>query len=87
MASHIMLTGKYVLWPLTLGLGAMRAALGAVLWRAVALAASFLLVISHRAVGLMVVLCASVIAITAWYYPVLLARTFATRCQAAEVRE
>jgi O-antigen/teichoic acid export membrane protein len=63
-------------WPIALGLGAMRAASGAVFWRAVAFAASIPLVISHGAVGVMVALCASVIAITAWYYPVLFARTF-----------
>jgi hypothetical protein len=74
-------------WPLALGLGAMRAASGAVFGRAVAFAASVPLVISNGDVGLMVALCTSVIAITAWYYPVLLARTFAARCQGAEVRE
>ena len=74
-------------WPMALGLGAMRAASGAVFWRAVAFAASVPFVISNGDAGLMVALCTSVIAITAWYYPVLLARTFAARCQAAEVSE
>jgi O-antigen/teichoic acid export membrane protein len=81
----LLATWEYVHWPLALGLGAMRAASGMVFLRAVAFAASVPLVISHGAVGLMVSLCASVIAITAWYYPLLLARTLAVRCQLAEV--
>jgi O-antigen/teichoic acid export membrane protein len=74
-------------WPMALGLGAMRAASGAVFWRAVAFAASVPLVISHGDVWLMVALCTSVIATTAWYYPVLLARTLAARCQGTEIRK
>ena len=78
---------EYVHWPLALGLGAMRAASGAVFLRAVAFAASVPLVISHGAVGLMVALCTSVIAITAWYYPVLLAQLLLAQRQGTEVRE
>lgn len=74
-------------WPMALGLGANRAASGAVFWRAVAFAASVPLVISHGAVGLLVTLCTSVIATTAWYCPALLARTFDARRQATEIRE
>ena len=74
-------------WPLALGLGAMRAASGAVFLRAVAFAASVPLAISYGDAGLMIVLCISVIAITAWYYPLLLARTFAVRLQRSESRE
>ena len=74
-------------WPMALGLGQMRAASGAVFWRGVAFAASVPLVISHGPVGLMVTLCTSVIAITAWYYPALLARTFDARRQATDIRE
>jgi hypothetical protein len=76
-------------WPMALGLGAMRAASGAVFWRAVAFAASVPLVISSgdADAGLMGALCISVIATTAWYYPVLLARTFAARWQGEEIRE
>jgi O-antigen/teichoic acid export membrane protein len=74
-------------WPIALGLGAMRAASNAVFWRAVAFAASVPLVISHGAAGLMAALCTSVIAITAWYYPVLLARTFPAQRQTVEVQE
>jgi O-antigen/teichoic acid export membrane protein len=74
-------------WPLALGLGAMRAASGAMFWRAVAFAASVPLVISHGDARLMVALCTSVIAITAWYFPVLLARTFAAQSEATEVRK
>jgi hypothetical protein len=72
-------------WPLALGLGAMRAASGAVFWRAVAFAASVPLVISNGDSGVMVALCTSVIAITAWYYPVLLTRALAARCHGTEV--
>lgn len=72
-------------WPMALGLGAMRAASGAVFCRAVVFAASVPLVISHGAVSLMLALCASVIAITAWYYPVLVARSFAARRQGTEI--
>lgn len=61
-------------WPMALGLGAIRAASGAVFWRAAGFAASVPLVISHGAVSLMVALCASVVAVTAWYHPVLLAK-------------
>lgn len=70
-----------VYWPMALGLGAMRAASGAVFWRAAAFAASVPLVISHGDAGLMVALCTSVIAVTAWYYPVLLARSLAAQCK------
>ena len=73
-------------WPLALGLGAIRAASGAVFCRAFAFAASVPLVISHGDAGLMVALCTSVIAITAWYYPVLVGQTFAARCQGTEAR-
>ena len=87
------LGGLYVLlamwesvhWPLALGLGAMRAASGALFWRAVAFATSVPFVISNGDAGLMVALCTSVIVITAWYYPILLASTFAARCQPKEV--
>jgi len=75
----LLATWEYVHWPLALGLGAMRAASGLVFWRAVAFAVSVPLVISHGTVGLMVALCTSVIAISGWVYPVLLARTFAAR--------
>jgi hypothetical protein len=65
----------------------MRAASGAVFWRAVAFATAVPLVTSNGDAGLMVALCISVIATTAWYYPVLLARTFAARWQGEEIRE
>jgi O-antigen/teichoic acid export membrane protein len=74
-------------WPVVLGLGVMRAASGAVFWRAVAFATSVPLVISHGAVGLMAALCASVVAITAWYLPVLLTLTLAARCQGRVIRQ
>ena len=70
----LLVTWENVHWPLALGLGAMRAASGAVFWRACAFAVSVPLAISHGNAGLMVALCTSVIAITAWYYPVLLTR-------------
>ena len=73
-------------WPLALGLGAMRAASGAVFWRTVAFAASVPLVISRGEVGLMASLCTSVIAISAWYFPVLLARTSAAQAENTQVR-
>lgn len=74
-------------WPMALGLGAMRPASGAAFWRALAFAASVPLLISHGGAALMASLCTSVIATTAWYYPVLVARTFAARCQGTEARE
>lgn len=83
----LLATWENVHWPLALGLGAMRAASGAAFWRAAAFGVSVPLVISHGGAGLMVALCTSVIAITAWFYPVLLARTFAARCRSTEVRE
>jgi O-antigen/teichoic acid export membrane protein len=75
----LLATWEYVHWPLALGLGAMRAASGLTFWRAAAFAASVPLAISHGTVGLMVALCTSVLAISAWIYPLLLARTFAAR--------
>ena len=83
----LLVTWENVHWPLALGLGAMRAASAAVFWRAVAFAASVPLVTSRGEVGLMVALCGSVVAVTAWYYPVLVAQTFVARCQGAEVQE
>jgi O-antigen/teichoic acid export membrane protein len=89
------LGGSYILlamwenvhWPMALGLGAMRAASGAVFWRAAAFAVSVPFVMSKGDTGLMVALCASVIAITAWYIPVLLPRTLVAGCQLAAVRK
>jgi len=72
-------TWEYVHWTLALGLGAMRTASGILFWRAVAFAVSVPMVISYGTVGLMVALCISVVATSAWLYPVLLARTFAAR--------
>jgi O-antigen/teichoic acid export membrane protein len=75
----LLATWEYVHWPLALGLGAMRAASGLVFWRAVAFAVSVPLVTSYGTVGLMVALSISILAISGWIYPVLLARTFAAR--------
>jgi O-antigen/teichoic acid export membrane protein len=78
----LLATWEYVHWPLALGLGAMRTASGLVFWRAVAFAVSVPLVISYGTTGLMAALCTSVIAISAWLYPVLLARIVAARMPA-----
>jgi O-antigen/teichoic acid export membrane protein len=83
----LLATWEYVHWPLALGLGAMRAASGLVFWRAVAFAASVPLLISYGTVGLMLALCTSVLAISAWLYPLLLARTFAARMPQHESSE
>ena len=74
-------------WPLALGLGAMRAASGAVFCRAVAFAIAVPLLISHGGAGVAAALCTSVITLTAWYQPVLLARTFAARCGGTKPQE
>jgi O-antigen/teichoic acid export membrane protein len=72
-------------WPLALGLGAMRPASSAVFWRAIAFAVSVPLVISYGAPGLMVALSVSVIALTAWYYPVLLGRVLVRQRMIKEI--
>ncbi len=83
----LLTTWENVHWPMALGLGAMRAASAALFWRAVLFAASVPLVVSKGDPGLLVALCTSVIAITAWYYPVLLARILRARCQGTKIRE
>ncbi len=69
-------------WPIALGLGAIRAASGALFWRTFAFAISVPLLIPYGEVGLMAALCASVMALTLWYYPMLLARSAETIAQA-----
>jgi O-antigen/teichoic acid export membrane protein len=77
------LAGAYVLlamwefihWPFTLGMGALRAVSEAQLGRSVLFAASVPLAILYGDLGLITALCASVIFTTAWYYPLLLARS------------
>ena len=64
---------EYVHWPITLGLGAMRPASRLIFLRACAFAAFVPLAARHGQVGVMVLLCSSVILITAWSYPRLLA--------------
>jgi O-antigen/teichoic acid export membrane protein len=86
--SYLLLaTWEYVHWPLALGLGAMRPASGVVFWRAVAFAVSVPFVISYGPSGLMIALCASILAITAWFYPVLLERTAHARRREFAVQE
>ncbi len=65
---------EYLHWPLALGLGAMRPASHLVFLRAAILAAFVPLAVRYGQVGVMVLLCASVIFVTAWTYPLLLAR-------------
>lgn len=66
---------EFIHWPFTLGLGALRVASGAQLCRSAVFGAAVPFVVVHGALGLMVALCASVIFTTAWYYPLLLARS------------
>jgi O-antigen/teichoic acid export membrane protein len=65
---------EYVHWPLALGLGAMRSASHLVFLRAAILAAFVPLAARYGQVGILVLFCASVILVTAWSYPMLLAR-------------
>jgi hypothetical protein len=65
---------EYVHWPLTLGLGAMRPASHLVFLRAAIFAAFVPSAVRYGQVGIMALLCASVILITAWSYPRLLTR-------------
>ena len=65
---------EYVHWPLTLGLGAMRAASQLVFLRAAIFAAFVPFAARYGQVGIMALLCASVTFITAWSYPQLLTR-------------
>jgi O-antigen/teichoic acid export membrane protein len=65
---------EYVYWPLALGLGAMRPASHLVFLRAAILAAFVPLAARYGQVGITVLLCASVIFVTAWIYPLLLTR-------------
>jgi O-antigen/teichoic acid export membrane protein len=76
------LAGTYLLlaswevvhWPLSLGLGAMRPASQLVLLRAVVFAACVPLATRYGQAGVLALLCASVILITSWSCPRLLAR-------------
>jgi O-antigen/teichoic acid export membrane protein len=70
----LLATWEYVHWPLTLGLGAMRSASHLVFLRAASFAAFVPFAARYGQVGIMALLCASVILITAWSYPRLLAR-------------
>jgi len=70
----LLATWEYVHWPLTLGLGAMRAASHLVFLRAASFAVFVPFAARYGQVGIMVLLCASVILITAWSYPRLLTR-------------
>jgi O-antigen/teichoic acid export membrane protein len=65
---------EYVHWPLSLGLGAMRAASHLVLLRAAAFAAFVPIAARYGQVGIMVLLCASFLVVSAWCYPLLLSR-------------
>lgn len=70
----LLATWEYVHWPLSLGLGAMRPASHLVLLRAAVFATFVPFATRYGPVGIMVLLCVSVILITAWSYPRLLAR-------------
>ena len=70
----LLATWEYVHWPLTLGLGAMRPASHLVLLRAAVFSAFVPFATRYGQVGVMALLCASVIFITAWSYPLLLTR-------------
>jgi O-antigen/teichoic acid export membrane protein len=70
----LLATWEYVHWPLALGLGAMRVASATMFWRAVTVAVAVPLVAHHGLAGIMAVFCISVVASTAWFYPMLVAR-------------
>jgi hypothetical protein len=63
---------EYVHWPLTLGCGAMRSASHLMFLRAAIFAVFVPFATRYGQVGIMVLLCASVILITSWSYPRLL---------------
>jgi len=63
---------EYIHWPLCLGLGAMRSASNLVLARAVVFAALLPWAVRYGPVGVLVLLCTSVILISSWTYPFLL---------------
>jgi len=69
----LLATWEYVHWPLCLGLGAMRPASHLVFLRATIVAAFVPFAARYGQVGIVASLCASVILITAWSYPRLLA--------------
>ena len=81
----LLATWEYVHWPLTLGLGAMRSASHLIFLRAAIFAALVPFGARYGQVGLMALLCASVILTTAWAYPRLLLHCVAFeqhRCRA-----
>ena len=63
---------EYIHWPLSLGLGAMRSASNLVLARAVIFAALMPWAVRYGPVGVIGLLCASVVLISSWTYPILL---------------
>jgi O-antigen/teichoic acid export membrane protein len=76
----LLATWEYVHWPLTLGLGAMRPASHLVFLRAATFAAFVPFAARYGLLGIMVLLCASVILITSWSYPRLLSCAMKRAC-------
>lgn len=76
----LLATWEYVHWPLSLGLGAMQSASHLVLLRAAVFAAFVPFAIRYGQVGIMALLCASVLSITAWSYPRLLSCALKRAC-------
>jgi len=70
----LLATWEFVHWPLSLGLGAMRPASHLVLLRAAAFAVCVPFATRYGQVGVLALLCASVIFISAWSFPRLLTR-------------
>ena len=69
---------EYVHWPLTLGLGRMRAASNLMFLRTAVFALLVPFAARYGQVGVMALLCASVAFVTAWRFPQLLSRAFET---------
>jgi hypothetical protein len=70
----LLATWEYVHWSLSLGFGAMRPASHLVFLRAALFAAFVPFAAQYGQVGIMALLCASVILVTAWSFPRLLTR-------------
>jgi O-antigen/teichoic acid export membrane protein len=65
---------EYVHWPLALGIGAMKSASNLVFLRALAFTIATPLAVRFGQPGIMLSLCASILLISAWSYPLLLSR-------------
>lgn len=67
-------TWEYCHWTLSLGLSRMRPASRAVLTRAVLFAVTAPLIMQYGSTAVLAALCASILLVTAWYYPLMISR-------------